>query len=114
GTADIFNAPSLTTIDACIAQGCEVRIHDPLALHNLAEHYRHSTNIMYCSTPEQATDGADALLLVTEWPEYGMRDFQTIAESMRAPVILDGRNMYEPEEMIANGFHYQGIGRNKT
>ncbi|MDI3322845.1 nucleotide sugar dehydrogenase [Pontibacterium granulatum] len=111
GSADIHNAPSLATIDACMAQGVEVRVHDPLALQNLAEYYRHAENLVLCSTPEQAADGADALLLVTEWPEYGMRDFNRIVSNMRRPLLLDGRNVYDPGEMKDYGFHYHGIGR---
>ncbi|MBE9396430.1 UDP-glucose/GDP-mannose dehydrogenase family protein [Pontibacterium sp. N1Y112] len=111
GTADIHNAPSLATIDACMAQGVEVRVHDPLALQNLAEHYKNADNLVLCSTPEQAADGADALLLITEWPEYGMRDFDRIVSSMRRPLLLDGRNVYDPGEMKDYGFHYHGIGR---
>lgn len=111
GTADIHNAPSLATIDACMAQGVEVRVHDPLALQNLAEYYRNADNLVLCSTPEQAADGADALLLITEWPEYSMRDFDRIVGNMRRPLLLDGRNIYDPGEMTEYGFHYHGIGR---
>lgn len=111
GTADIHNAPSLATIDACMAQGVEVRVHDPLALQNLAEYYQNADSLVLCSTPEQATDGADALLLVTEWPEYSMRDFDLIVSNMRRPLLLDGRNIYDPGEMKEYGFHYHGIGR---
>lgn len=111
GTADIHNAPSLATIDACMAQGVEVRVHDPLALQNLAEYYKDADNLVLCSTPEQAAQGADALLLITEWPEYGMRDFDNIVSNMRRPLLLDGRNIYDPGEMAEYGFHYHGIGR---
>jgi len=89
----------------------EVRVHDPLALQNLAEYYRNSDKLVLCSTPEQAADGADALMLITEWPEYGMRDFEKIVSNMRRPLLLDGRNIYDPGEMSEYGFHYHGIGR---
>ncbi|MGB0468469.1 MAG: nucleotide sugar dehydrogenase [Pontibacterium sp.] len=111
GTADIHNAPSLATIDACLAQGVEVRIHDPLALQNLAEHYRYTDNLLLCITPEQAAEGADALMLITEWPEYSMRDFGKIVAGMQHPLLLDGRNVYDPGLMAEYGFHYHGIGR---
>jgi UDPglucose 6-dehydrogenase len=111
GTADIHNAPSITTIDACLAQGVEVRVHDPLALENLAAHYKDAQGLTYCHSPEEAAEGADALLLVTEWPEYCMRNFSQIAQGMRRPLLLDGRNLYDPGEMNEYGFHYHGIGR---
>ena len=110
-TADIHNAPSITTINALMAQGVEVRVHDPMALENLAAHYRNASQLMLCSTPEQAVEGADALMVITEWPEYSMRDFAHIVTQMRDPLLLDGRNIYDPGEMVEYGFTYQGIGR---
>lgn len=111
GTADIHNAPSITTIDACLAQGVEVRVHDPLALENLAAHYEGTPGLTLCASPEEAAEGSDALLLITEWPEYSMRNFSMIAQGMRHPLLLDGRNLFDPGEMNEFGFHYHGIGR---
>jgi len=111
GSANIENAPSICTIDACLAQGVEVRVHDPLAIENVAAHYQHADNLICCKTPEDAAAGADAILLITEWPEYGMRDFPKILADMRRPLLLDGRNMFDPGQMAEYGFKYQGIGR---
>ncbi|WP_027857797.1 nucleotide sugar dehydrogenase [Marinobacterium jannaschii] len=114
GSANIENAPSICTIDACLAQGVEVRVHDPLALDNVAAHYHNSDKLICCNTPEEAAAGSDAILLVTEWPEYGMRDFPAILSEMRRPLLLDGRNMFDPGQMSEYGFQYQGIGRGQV
>lgn len=111
GTASIDNAPSLKIIDALIAQGVHINIHDPEATDNLQKHYGNEPLIHYCDTPYQAARDCDALLLMTEWPEYWSPDYLKLVEEMRTPLIIDGRNIFDREALEMFGFTYLGIGR---
>lgn len=111
GTASIDNAPSLKTIDALIAQGVHVNIHDPEAISNLQLHYGDQPLIHYCVTPYEAAKDCDALLLVTEWPEYWSPDYLRLVDEMRTPLIIDGRNIFDREALEMYGFSYIGVGR---
>lgn len=111
GVASIDNAPALRIIDALLAQGARVRLHDPEALPEVREHYGNHASVCYCADKYEAAQAADALLLLTEWPEYWSPDFERLAQSLRAKVIVDGRNVYDPALLRAQGFTYYGIGR---
>ncbi|MFC6669073.1 UDP binding domain-containing protein [Marinobacterium aestuariivivens] len=111
GVASIDNAPSLRIIDALLAQGARVRLHDPEALVEIRKHYGAHPQLTCCDDNYEAAEGADALLLVTEWPEYWSPDFGRLAQSMHARVIVDGRNVYDPGLVREYGFAYYGIGR---
>jgi UDPglucose 6-dehydrogenase len=67
--------------------------------------------VRFCRDAYEAADGADALVLLTEWNEFKHLDLARIRASMARPIVVDGRNVYDPDEMQALGFHYQGIGR---
>jgi UDPglucose 6-dehydrogenase len=108
-TDDIREAPALTLIDALLAAGVELRVHDPEALANVRAIY--GDRITYCDRPYGALEQADALAIVTEWNEFRNPDFEVMARLMRQSVIFDGRNLYDPARMAALGFTYQGIGR---
>lgn len=112
GTARIDNAPALALIEALWAQGAKVQVHDPQALENLKQHYAMPVGeILYCDDMYQAADNADALVLVTEWKTYWSPDFQKLKQRMAVPLILDGRNIYEPSYVRSCGFTYYGVGR---
>ncbi|MCP8690312.1 UDP binding domain-containing protein [Marinobacterium sedimentorum] len=111
GVASIDNAPALRIIDALLAQGARVRLHDPEALPEVREHYGDDARLQYCADKYDAAQGAEALLLLTEWPEYWSPDFERLAQSLGAKVIVDGRNVYDPALLRAQGFTYYGIGR---
>nr|WP_067295849.1 UDP binding domain-containing protein [Marinobacterium profundum] len=111
GVASIDNAPALRTIDALLAQGAQVRLHDPEALPEVRERYGNNARLQYCADKYDAAQGADALLLLTEWPEYWSPDFVRLAQALRTRVIVDGRNIYDPALLRAQGFDYYGIGR---
>ncbi len=111
GTTRVDNAPVLRLIDALLAQGARVRIHDPEALPELMEHYRGQAGIEPCEDPYEAAREADALMLVTEWKSYWSPDFDKLRSLMNTPLILDGRNIYAPEHVRECGFEYYGIGR---
>lgn len=108
-TADLGEAPALTLIDRLLERGATVRVHDPHALENLKAIY--GERVDYAATMYDAADGADALVLVTEWHSYRRPDFQRLLRSMRSPVIIDGRNVWDPSELRELGFRYQGLGR---
>lgn len=111
GTASIDNAPSLKIIDALLAQGAHIRVHDPEALSNLQKHYGEQPLISFCDDPYSAIQTADALLLVTEWPEYWSPDYQRLLKTMRQPLIIDGRNIFDKAALEIYGFSYIGVGR---
>jgi UDPglucose 6-dehydrogenase len=109
GTDDIREAPALALIDQMLAAGVHVRVHDPEAIPNTRQIY--GDKISYSDRPYGAIEGADALALVTEWQAFRRPDFDVMKKLMRAPVIFDGRNIYEPPTMKSLGFTYYGIGR---
>ncbi|WP_435011469.1 UDP-glucose dehydrogenase family protein [Tundrisphaera lichenicola] len=108
-TDDIREAPALVLIDALLAAGASVRVHDPEALANVKEIY--ADRLIYCDRPYGALEQADALAIVTEWNEFRNPDFHVMLRLLRQPVIFDGRNIYDPEQMAELGFTYHGIGR---
>jgi UDPglucose 6-dehydrogenase len=108
-TDDVREAPALDLIDALLASGAQLRVHDPEALDNVRSLY--GQRLAYCDRPYGALEQADALAVVTEWNEFRNPDFEVMRRLMRQPVIFDGRNVYDPARMASLGFTYQGIGR---
>jgi len=112
GTARIDNAPALALIEALWAQGAKIKVHDPQALDTLKTYYSDPLGeIAYCEDMYQAAEGAHALMLVTEWKPYWSPNFQQLKTQMAQPLILDGRNIYEPSYVRERGFMYYGVGR---
>ncbi|VTS01535.1 UDP-glucose dehydrogenase family protein [Tuwongella immobilis] len=111
-TDDIREAPSLVLIESLLAAGCKLRVHDPEALNNVKQIY--GDQLIYCDRPYGALEGADALVIVTEWQEFRNPDFEVMRRLMRNSVIFDGRNLYEPRQMESLGFTYYGIGRGRS
>ncbi len=110
-TDDIREAPALTLIDALLAAGANVRVHDPEAMENVKAIY--GAKLHYADRPYGAIEGADGLVLVTEWPEFQNADFELISRLLKQHVIFDGRNVYDERTMAQRGFTYYGIGRGK-
>jgi UDPglucose 6-dehydrogenase len=110
-TDDIRDAPALTLIDALLQEGAALRVHDPEAMANVKATY--GERLTYCDRPYGAVEGADGLVIVTEWPEFRNPDLEVIRRLLRTPVVFDGRNIYEPKHMEGLGFTYYGIGRGK-
>jgi UDPglucose 6-dehydrogenase len=104
-TDDMREAPSLVLAGRLLAEGAEVRAWDPVAsadgLHGVVQ----------VETLEEALAGADAAVLVTEWPQLADADWAALAGSMARPLLIDGRNMLDPAALRAAGFAYEGIGR---
>lgn len=112
GTARIDNAPAIALIEALWAQGASVAVHDPQALTTLQAHFAEPKGeIRYCADMYDAARQADALILVTEWKTYWSPDFEALKQTMAAPLMLDGRNIYEPDYVRQCGFTYYGVGR---
>ncbi len=107
-TDDIREAPALALIDELLAAGTVIRVHDPVAMANVYAHY--GAKLTYCDKQYEVLEGADALAIVTEWNEFRNANFELMRETMRQPVIFDGRNLYDPAQMQALGFTYSGIG----
>lgn len=110
-TDDMREAPSQSLIDDLLAVGAIIQAHDPVAMNEAQRIYGHQANFTLCTSPEQATQNADALVIVTEWPEFISPDFHHLLDSLRQPVIFDGRNLYDPAYLAKLGFDYYGIGR---
>jgi UDPglucose 6-dehydrogenase len=107
-TDDIRDAPALEVIHLLQNEGAIIRAYDPAAMENASQVLK---NVTLCDGPYEVAEGADALVLATEWNEFKQINFHRIREVMRQPVILDGRNLWDPEQMYALGFDYSGIGR---
>lgn len=107
-TDDMREAPSLVIIEALLEAGAKVKAYDPVAMHE-AKHILGDT-ITYVEDTMDAVKDADALILATEWPEFRLPDWKLIYSSMKSPVIFDGRNIYNPHDMLERGFTYFGIG----
>lgn len=112
GTARIDHAPVLVLLNALWAQGVKVRLHDPAAIPALlAKIGNHPQLEVFDDDPYDACQGADALMLVTEWKDYWNPDWARLAELLGERLLLDGRNIYDPAWVAAQGLIYRGIGR---
>lgn len=121
-TDDMREAPSRVVIDVLLRAGARVVAHDPIAVDETrrvleldfadAPSLLESISFVPAKDPMQALDGADALIIVTEWKAYRSPNLERLKAMMKAPVIFDGRNLYEPTTMKEAGIVYQGIGRN--
>lgn len=108
-TDDIREAPALYMIDELLTAGASVRAFDPEAMDNVRNTY--GDKIVFCENPYEAVQGADALLIATEWSVFRNPDFDAITEGLKEKVIFDGRNLFENAKMKELGFHYESIGR---
>ena len=108
-TDDMREAPSLVTIEGLLRRGARVLAHDPVAIGEARHHL--GDRVEYAATNYAALEGADALVIHTEWHPYRSPDFPRMREAMARPLILDGRNLYDPSDMAARGFEYVSIGR---
>ena len=114
GTDDLREAPSLAIIDELLRRGAQVRAFDPVAMPGVAARYAGHSGLELVDSPLAAAEGASALLIVTEWREFRSPDFAALITSMKQPLVLDGRNLYDPAFMQQMGFDYVGIGRSSA
>ena len=108
-TDDVREAPALVLLDFLLRQGVKVRVHDPEAMPNVRAIY--GDRLVYCDRPYGALEGANGLVIVTEWQEFRNPNFELMRRLLAEPVIFDGRNLYEPRVPLGAGFTYYSIGR---
>lgn len=108
-TDDIREAPSIYVIAELLRSGVTVVVYDPEAMHNIRSVF--GEQLTYASDQYEAIQDVDALAILTEWPVFRAPDFEAMANSMKEKIIFDGRNLYEPDKMEAEGFYYWSIGR---
>ncbi len=114
GTASLENSVVHPLLLALWAQGCFTHVYDPLAGEALFAQYGAHPLLQIAKTAEEATQQADALVLVTAWDEFWSPDFQQLKRNLKQAVVFDGRNMYEPDFMAEQGFRYFAIGRGES
>ena len=110
-TDDMREAPSRVVMEALWQAGARVQAFDPAAMEETQHIYGDRADLMLCGTKEAALMGADALVIMTEWKNFRVPDFDRIQSALKSPVIFDGRNLFEPARMRERGFDYFGIGR---
>jgi UDPglucose 6-dehydrogenase len=108
-TDDMRESPTIPLIEGLLKAGARVQAHDPKATDSARHIFE--DRVMYAADPYSAAHGADALCVMTEWLLYRNPDFERVRKLLRRPLLVDGRNLYEPERMKALGFEYHGIGR---
>lgn len=113
-TASIAGSPAIDLIETLLAHNVQVRLYDPVANPALIEFFSGNEGIIDCSSAYQAVEGSDALMLVTEWKEFWNLDLLQVAAKMSTALLLDGRNIYDPEFASKAGFIYSGIGRGQS
>lgn len=110
-TDDMREAPSRVLMEALWAQGARIQAHDPEAMEETHRIYGDRADLTLCDAPLAALDGADALIIATEWKVFRSPNFDTLKKKLKVPVIFDGRNIYDPKLLAKDGFTYYAIGR---
>jgi len=113
-TDDMREAPSRVLMEALWEAGATVRAYDPEAMEQTARIYSDQDDLTLCEKAYDAVEGADALVIVTEWQEFRSPDFHVLKDKLADALIVDGRNLYEPEAVEALGLQYYAIGRGRT
>jgi len=107
-TDDMREAPSVELIHLLQSEGARIRAYDPVAMVN-ADLYLHDVTL--CQDAYEVAQGADALVVITDWNEFKHLSLPRLKDAMRQPIVVDGRNIYDIEQMSALGFIYRGVGR---
>jgi len=107
-TDDVRDAPALTVIDEILKQGGKIKGYDPEAMNEMRKYF---PQITYVASSEDAVKDVDGLIILTEWNEFRNMDLDYIKSVMKKPVLIDARNIYEPDMVIKKGFLYDCIGR---
>ncbi len=108
-TDDVRESPALVLVEALLCAGAKVQVHDPAAMKSAARQL--GSRVTYANHAYDALNGADALAIATEWLEYRNPDFAKIKSLLNRPLIVDGRNLYDPIKLGRLGFTYDSIGR---
>jgi UDPglucose 6-dehydrogenase len=112
-TDDMRESPSRVVLDALMRRGASVVAYDPVAMEEARRMYEGVPAVSFAASPMEAARGADALVIVTEWKAFRSPDFEELKRALKQPVIFDGRNLYEPEAVRAQGLEYHAIGRGR-
>ena len=110
GTDDIRESPAIEIVKSLLKEGCEIRAYDPAAAERARE-VLPTRGISYHDTPYSAARNADALLILTDWKEFANLDLDALRSALSYPIIVDGRNLYQPSSMSSSGFLYYSVGR---
>ncbi len=110
-TDDMREAPSRVIVAALAERGARIVAYDPVAMDEARRVFADAPYLRYAASPLDACDGADALVVVTEWQEFRSPDFEALSRRLAQPLVFDGRNLYNPAEVRAAGLEYFGIGR---
>jgi UDPglucose 6-dehydrogenase len=112
GTDDIRESPAILLVQTLLQEGCQIAAYDPAAQQRAREVL--NSTVEYASDAYEAARGADALLILTEWDEFASLDLDRLHQQLKYPIVIDGRNLYDPEAMTAHGFTYYSVGRPAT
>ena len=108
-TDDMRESTALITINKLLAEECTIRVYDPIAMDECKR--RMGDAVVYCKDKYDATLNADALLLLTEWKEFRLPSWDVVKKAMRKAIVIDGRNIFDKEELASAGFEYYCIGK---
>jgi UDPglucose 6-dehydrogenase len=112
GTDDIRESPAILLVQALLQEGCQIAAYDPAAADRAREVL--NSNVEFVNSAYEAASGADALLILTEWEEFAALDLDRLHKQLKYPIVIDGRNLYDPDVMAAGGFTYYSVGRPAT
>jgi UDPglucose 6-dehydrogenase len=112
GTDDIRESPAILLVQELLREGCYICAHDPAAMDHAREVL--NSSVVYAASPYEAAAGADALLILTDWEEFAALDLDRLRKLVKYPIVIDGRNLYDPAIMSAHGFSYYSVGRPAT
>jgi UDPglucose 6-dehydrogenase len=109
GTDDVRESPALFLVQALLQEGCKIMAYDPAAMERTQEVM--NSGLRFANSSYEAARGADALLILTEWEEFANLDLDHLHQELKYPIVIDGRNLYDPEVMAEHGFTYYSVGR---
>jgi UDPglucose 6-dehydrogenase len=112
GTDDIRESPALMLVQTLLQEGSKICAYDPAAIERTREVL--GSAIVFANSAYDAAHGADALLILTEWEEFANLDLSRLRQELRYPIVIDGRNLYDPDVMAAQGFTYYSVGRSAS
>ena len=110
-TDDIRESPAIDFVEMLLAEGCCIHAFDPAAMSRAEAELPASATLRYCTSAYDAATDADALLILTDWQEFSTLDLPRLNQTLRYPIVIDGRNLYDPHVMQAHGFTYLSVGR---
>lgn len=111
GTDDVRESPAFDIIRMLLAEGCTIVAYDPAASNRAKEQLPAGPSMQYADDIYAAASGADALLILSDWPQFGELDLERLQAALHYPIVIDGRNLYDPQEMLERGFTYLSVGR---